>query len=112
MGASNDGDPGLYSSKCLPSDNYVMNPLIGNHSTNLLHTFEFSSCSINSIKNLTLNQNFSNVSSQASCLIKKQSTVTYSIDNFAGQSFTADDQCKMIYGSEATFCHVYYKINL
>lgn len=25
---------------------------------------------------------------------------------FPGQSWTADDQCKMIYGSEASYCRV------
>ena len=27
-------------------------------------------------------------------------------NSLPGQAFTADDQCKMIYGSNSTFCHV------
>jgi hypothetical protein len=49
LGAVDDGD----NNDCLPSDSYIMSPLIDTNATNLGNLFSFSSCSLDSIK-LTL----------------------------------------------------------
>lgn len=46
-------------------------------------------------------------SDRGACLVNNPSkSVFNTYDKFPGQSLSADDQCKMIYGSSASFCHV------
>ena len=86
-----------------------MTPGIGTHNNNLLNLFKFSSCSIQAFKSLLLSEDKQSVSKHASCLTRSTLKLSKSIELFGklpGHAFTADDQCKMIYGKTASFCHV------
>ncbi len=110
LGALNDGLWGESSSACPESDNFIMTSGFGTFKKNLENLFKFSSCSLNNIKAALLTENKKSATEKASCLVNNPSYETIdlvNIDNkLPGQSFTADDQCKMIYGKTASFCHV------
>jgi hypothetical protein len=57
LGASDDTDLNK-ASGCSPSDNYIMTPDFTQYSENILNQYKFSNCSILSIKNNVLNQNY------------------------------------------------------
>lgn len=56
LGALDDGDSNG-ASACSPSDNYIMTPVLGQYSDNILNQYKFSNCSILSIKSNVLTQN-------------------------------------------------------
>lgn len=63
-------------------------------------------CLFRNFYNLKFNQNFTSVSAVASCLVNVPTSTTFENVTNPGQSWTADDQCKQIYGSAASFCRV------
>jgi hypothetical protein len=77
----------------------------------------FSSCSINQFKALLLVLNIS-PSTQAQCLLNTPTSlidppVILTVkDQLPGQSFTPDDQCKQIHGSQAKFCSEFFYVNI
>lgn len=103
----NGGD--IYSKFCSASDNYLMTAILGVFTTNLVNNLRLSSCSINSIKNNLLTSGLSAVGQNALCLtnvVGTQPTDYLVANSLPGQSFTANDQCKMVYGSNSSFCQV------
>lgn len=116
MGAYHDGlnqlnGGDLYSQFCLASDNYLMTASLGTFTTNLVNNLKLSSCSVNSIKNNLLTNAFTSVGQNALCLtnIVTDTSTDYLVANLLpGQFFTANDQCKMVYGSNSSFCQVIY----
>ncbi len=68
---------------------------------------EFKYCKI--IRSTLREKTFSN---QAKCLMNvpqnlpNETEWTYQ-NNYAGQIYSPDDQCKMIFGNNATFCRVF-----
>lgn len=88
-----------------------MTPGVGTYNKNLLNLFKFSSCSIQAFKSHLLSEDKQSVSKKASCLAKSTLKLSKLIELYGelpGQAFTADDQCKMIYGKTASFCHVIF----
>jgi hypothetical protein len=76
----------------------------------LLNQMKFSSCSILAFKKFLLNSNLSNVSQEAACLLNKPKQIEEleTKDALTGLIWNADDQCKMIYGQNASFCQVLF----
>lgn len=106
LNALHDGESGI-SAFCPASDNFLMTPGIGNFQNNLQNLLRFSSCSINAFKDYLLENGNSVVRERASCLKNvpaNNALNVYIEDRLPGQAFTADDQCKMIFGSTASFC--------
>ncbi len=110
LGAVHDGLWGESSSACPESDNFIMTPGLGTFRKNLDNLFRFSTCSLNAFKAVLLTENKKSVSERAACLVNNPSIGAKDVFNtynkLPGQSLTADDQCKMIYGKTASFCHV------
>ncbi len=95
---------------CPGSDSYLMSTQISEN--NLVNLYKFSPCSINQFKYSLLKFDRRSVSMLGKCLANNptvdEEIKSLKIDNklLPGQAFTADDQCKMIFGSTASFCHV------
>ena len=109
MGAPHDGD--FDSVSCPDTDNFIMTSQINRTSIikNPLNVWRFSSCSINAFKSVILKNGNSAVSDQGSCLTNvpgSNGLNVYVDDKQPGQYLTADDQCKQMYGSTASFCQV------
>ncbi len=129
LGLSHDGEPS--TSACSSSDGYIMASNLATPSNP--NTLKFSPCSIASLKAtlLTLDLRFkihkinkgnkslesyffvylfSAVETTYACLTNVPSDLpietTYVTGVKPGQLWSADDQCKMNFGSQATFCSV------
>ena len=108
MGVPNDGLENI-SDECSAFDNYLMTsePSRDANSRNLLR---FSSCSIKKLKANLLTEDKSNVAFKGICLknVPKQipTETTQTEYHYSGQIWTADDQCKLVYGMNASFCRV------
>lgn len=65
----------------------------------------FSTCSINAFKQTLLNQNLTNVTSGAQCLINDPIR-----DNSnPSQLWNANDECKLAFGNNSLYCNVIKK---
>ncbi|RNA14579.1 flocculation FLO11-like, partial [Brachionus plicatilis] len=104
LGSDFDGGSDPTSSNCPSSENYLMTANIGGFS-NILNQQRLSNCSILFIKNNLLENNFGAVADNAQCMINVPPNQPYDDYQNPGLFWTADDQCKMIYGPTATFCH-------
>jgi hypothetical protein len=107
LGANHDGIVNL-SEECSADSNYIMTPNIGLNQNDLYNLQHFSLCSKRQIKELLLTNN-THVSGEAQCLFKLP-VENLLLENqvngtLPGQLWSADEQCKMIYGKTATFCH-------
>ena len=108
LGAPNDGLENI-SDECPSSENYLMTsePIRDANNRNLLR---FSSCSIKKLKTTLLSDDKSSISFKGSCLqnLPEQvpPEVTQTDYHYPGQIWTADDQCKLVYGQNSTFCRV------
>ncbi|KAH9489509.1 Phospholipase B-like 1 [Bulinus truncatus] len=92
LGANHDGDKQTKS--CPPSGNYVMSPQPSHEKQVLKNAFYFSPCSIRDIK-------------PTSSCVKSDPPVYYSYDLRRlppGHLYTADMQCKLIFGKKSGFC--------
>ena len=87
-----------------------MNPTNTFPLNNPLNLLKFSRCSIEQFKLALLNNELNGASKMAQCLINVPAVSTaeesFVKDFLPGQIWTADDQCKMIYGPKASFCQV------
>lgn len=106
LGVPNDGLENI-SDECSASDNYLMTsePSRDANSRSLLR---FSSCSIKKLKANLLTEDKSNVAFKGICLknVPEQipTEATQTEYHYPGQIWTADDQCKLVYGLNASFC--------
>ena len=103
LGSDHDGEAGIYTN-CSSSDGFIMAPTVKLG----LNTNKFSSCSIQAIKSYILNDAFASFDVQ--CLAE---TTNSSIDNetlnkdtVLGTLWDYDEQCKIIFGKNASFCKV------
>ncbi|CAF0917232.1 unnamed protein product [Brachionus calyciflorus] len=102
LGSEHDSDPGFYS-YCNAYDGFIMAPTsrIG------LNSNKFSFCSITAFKNFILTDYFT--SSNFECLAEtekksdKNKTLS-SRDPNLGDFWTPDEQCKIMFGKNASFC--------
>ncbi len=106
-----DGILGV-SADCPITSNFIMvpSPSLQNNQTNL---FDFSDCSVRQIKaNVLIGSlnTFTTIKQSASCLANVPTTFPNETEFTqyadAGQIWSPDDQCKMIYGQNASFCRV------
>jgi len=68
-----------------------------------------------SFANIFLKISSASISSQAQCLLNKPSQplwydANFDLTNLTGQIWSANDQCKMVYGSNASFCQVIFML--
>ncbi|CAF0730538.1 unnamed protein product [Brachionus calyciflorus] len=87
---------------CPEAQKFIMAPSVSSGNLN-----RFSQCSINQFKSLLLNPTLSGVSQQAQCLTNIPSNTPTEANLIQGKQpgefLSADDQCKMAYGSSASF---------
>jgi hypothetical protein len=97
------------SDECPSTENFLMTtePIRDANNRNLLR---FSSCSIKKFKTTLLTDDKSSVSFKGSCLQNSPEQVPSEVSqtdyHYPGQIWTADDQCKLVYGQNSTFCRV------
>ena len=77
------------------------------NSRNLLR---LSSCSIKKLKSILLTEDKRSVSFKGICLKNIPSQIPIELTqtdyHYPGQIWNADDQCKLVYGVNSTFCRV------
>ncbi|XP_071080128.1 A disintegrin and metalloproteinase with thrombospondin motifs like isoform X1 [Haliotis cracherodii] len=97
LGASHDGDK--ENKDCPPDDNFIMAPQTTSEHDKLKNAFYFSPCSVRQMKKLLR-------SDQASCVRDTPSVYyEYNIQRLPpGQKYTANQQCKLIFGKKSEFC--------
>ena len=102
-----DGETGATS--CSSTDNFIMtaSPSVDQ---NQLNIFKFSPCSISQLKSRLLLSNGA-LNSTYQCLSNSPTnmpneTVWAERIETPGIIWTADDQCKMLYGNQSSFCSV------
>ncbi|XP_046554423.1 A disintegrin and metalloproteinase with thrombospondin motifs 16-like [Haliotis rubra] len=97
LGASHDGDK--ENKDCPPEDNFIMAPQTTSEHNKLKNAFYFSPCSVRQMKKLL-------GSEQAAC-VRDTPTVYYEYNLQRlppGQKYSADQQCKLIFGKKSEFC--------
>ncbi|RMZ95225.1 A disintegrin and metallo ase with thrombospondin motifs 3-like [Brachionus plicatilis] len=98
LGASFDSSTDI---NCLSDQYYIMSPLLKSSSTKFKH--RFSECSINELKRILISNGQASTAGQ--CLANK--AVAHNLvsrkNNLTGLFYSANDQCKMLYGHNASF---------
>jgi hypothetical protein len=97
------------ATNCSSNDNYIMS-VSPSLDQNRLNIFKFSSCSINQLKSRLLLSNGA-LNSVSECLSNSPTNMpneTVWAERIAtpGLIWSADDQCKMLYGNQSSFCSV------
>ncbi|KAK3757872.1 hypothetical protein RRG08_014428 [Elysia crispata] len=102
LGAYHDGYP--KAAACPPEQNYIMTP-VGTHKHQVLkNAFYFSRCSIRDM--------YIHLSKPRSACVLDEPQVyhKYDLERYPpGHLYTADQQCKLIFGKKSHFCDVYQK---
>ncbi|RUS71552.1 hypothetical protein EGW08_020692 [Elysia chlorotica] len=105
LGAYHDGYP--KATACPPESNYIMTP-IGTHRHQVLkNAFYFSRCSIRDM--------YVHLSNPRSSCVLDEPEVYHRYDlerHPPGHMYTADQQCKLIFGKESQFCNVHQRGSL
>ncbi|KAK6997861.1 ADAM family mig-17 [Biomphalaria glabrata] len=97
LGANHDGDK--QSKSCPPSGNYVMSPQPSHERHVLRNAFYFSPCSVRDM--------LIHLSKSSSACVNDDPPVYYSYELKRlppGHLYTADMQCKLIFGKKSAFC--------
>jgi hypothetical protein len=111
LGAGHDGDQqilnGVAQPVCPMSNNNLMAPGWSWSSPTISNIDLFSNCSISEFKYNLLNPQLTGLSSNAQCLANVPTDVPVEVSAFSNRTlWTADEQCKFIFGPNATFCPV------
>lgn len=129
MGANFDGESDLATYKCPSSANFLMTQVLlakGVVRDNSENFQRLSNCSIAAIKNLALHSRnryyfcftmsgsilivilvpHRMTSKVSQCLVNVPPIQYYDSLTSPGRLWSADDQCKLIYGNQASFCRV------
>lgn len=101
LGASFDSFTDI---NCLADEYYIMSPLLNSTVSGLKH--KLSECSVRELKKILISNG--QASSIAQCLTNPALAFNLVTEknNLTGLFFGANDQCKMIHGSAATFVQV------
>lgn len=101
LGASFDSSA---NKNCLDDDYYIMSPFLESSSTKLKH--KFSECSVNELKKVLTSNG--QASREAQCLSNRALAfdLVAEKNNLTGLFYSANDQCKMLYGEGASFVQV------
>lgn len=103
LGSDHDGEAGIYKN-CTANDGYIMAPTVKIG----LNTNKFSSCSIQAIKSFIVNDGLPFFDVQCLAETKNDSIYneTLTKGTVLGELWNPDEQCKIVFGNNASFCKV------